>query len=196
MELGPLAFQDTEIHDPVPPTTVSVISYEVLSPTGEDRLVFDLVDSPTSYANALRRTLLVDLPSMAIDFVSIDKNTGVMPDEVLAHRLGLIPLAVDANTFNYVEAEITPDTPDDPLSTLVFGLHVVGGDGPSPDLTGVDSTWESELPPYYTGPSGVVWSSYLVWMRLNGQGHLDPIRPLHDNIEITRLNPGERIEVY
>lgn len=39
---------------------------------------------------------------MAIEKVFIANNTSVIQDEVLAHRLGLIPLKVDPRLFNYM----------------------------------------------------------------------------------------------
>lgn len=36
---------------------------------------------------------------MAIDNVHIYNNTTALPDEVLAHRLGLIPIKVDPRSF-------------------------------------------------------------------------------------------------
>ena len=56
-----------------------------------------------AFANALRRTMLTRLPSMAIDEVLILENTSVMYDEMLAHRLGLIPLTTVLEDYNLPE---------------------------------------------------------------------------------------------
>ncbi|RFA94684.1 DNA-directed RNA polymerase subunit D [Pyrobaculum aerophilum] len=47
---------------------------------------------PPSLVNSLRRVIISELPVMAIDNVVVVNNTSVMYDEMLAHRLGLIPL--------------------------------------------------------------------------------------------------------
>jgi len=56
------------------------------------RVDFKLSSVDLAFANSLRRTILAEIPTMAVDLVEVEKNTSVLPDEFLAHRLGLIPL--------------------------------------------------------------------------------------------------------
>lgn len=188
--------ESAEMAPPVPDTRIVVRSYEILAPTGEDRLVFDLIGAPAPYANALRRCLLSWTPSIAIEDVSICDNDGIMPDEILAHRIGLIPLNARPTLLEPTEGETDPDSKD-PKVTLLFGLHVIGGDGPEPNLEGVEASWEGRLPPFYTGPSGMVTSDHLVWMPFPEQiGSMPHIAALHGGVPITKLRPGQCIELY
>ena len=47
---------------------------------------------PLSFSNALRRIMISEVPTYAIEYVYIYENTSSMYDELLAHRLGLIPI--------------------------------------------------------------------------------------------------------
>ncbi|MBS7626360.1 DNA-directed RNA polymerase subunit D [Candidatus Bathyarchaeota archaeon] len=66
----------------------------------EDRLLKFRVNGITpAFANTLRRIMIAEVPTMAIDDVIIIENTSILFDEVLAHRLGLIPLVTDLDTY-------------------------------------------------------------------------------------------------
>jgi len=69
-------------------------SLDVISKDSE-KIAIKLKGVPLQYANALRRVCLNGVPVFAIDTVDIIENTSVLPDEGLAHRLGLIPLKTD-----------------------------------------------------------------------------------------------------
>ncbi|CCI41220.1 unnamed protein product [Albugo candida] len=61
----------------------------------DDFIKFELFETDASVANALRRVMIAEVPTLAIDLVTIEINTSVMTDEFLAHRLGMIPLFFD-----------------------------------------------------------------------------------------------------
>ena len=74
-------------------------SLDVITKDSE-RIALKLKGVPLQYANALRRVCLNGVPVFAIDTVDIIENTSVLPDEGLAHRLGLIPLKTDLTKYN------------------------------------------------------------------------------------------------
>ncbi|XP_042624931.1 DNA-directed RNA polymerases I and III subunit RPAC1-like isoform X2 [Cyprinus carpio] len=67
----------------------------------EDTLEFDMIGIDASIANAFRRILLAEVPTMAIEKVFIYNNTSIIQDEILAHRLGLVPIKADPRLFEY-----------------------------------------------------------------------------------------------
>lgn len=68
----------------------------------DESITFMLTSVDTSIANALRRVMMAEVPTMAIDLVEVKENTTVLHDEYIAHRLGLVPLrSENAANFNF-----------------------------------------------------------------------------------------------
>lgn len=67
------------------------MSVELLS-RDESKAQFMVEDVHFSVVNALRRAIITNVKTIAIDDVVIYNNTSTMYDEILAHRLGLIPI--------------------------------------------------------------------------------------------------------
>jgi DNA-directed RNA polymerases I and III subunit RPAC1 len=64
-----------------------------------EEIIFEIINIDASLANTFRRIMIAEVPTMAIEKVVFIDNTGVMTDEILAHRLGLIPIQVDPRVF-------------------------------------------------------------------------------------------------
>ncbi len=99
---------------------------------GLSKLVFDVIGIDAPIANALRRIMIARVPTMALDQVTIEENSSELPDEILAHRLGLVPLRAPASQFEaVVEASGGGDASKqtaafDANNSLKFTLDVLG----------------------------------------------------------------------
>ncbi|MBP5082847.1 MAG: DNA-directed RNA polymerase subunit D [Methanomicrobium sp.] len=60
---------------------------------------FVLSESIPAFANSFRRTMISDVPKLAIEDVIIYDNNSALFDEMLAHRLGLIPLKTNLSEY-------------------------------------------------------------------------------------------------
>jgi len=179
----------------------SKLRIEVTASTDEE-VEFELVGVDVSLANALRRIMIAEVPTMAIESVYIEENTGVMHDEVLAHRLGLIPLRVDPNEF---EELVDPDDATD-VNTIVFGLEVrapvneLPADAPRRKLDATDAVPDDEADRRPGGPKHTtrITTADLKWLPQGDQEAFlkdEPARPVHDDISITKLRPGQAVSL-
>ncbi|KAM3379195.1 hypothetical protein P3S68_011609 [Capsicum galapagoense] len=63
-----------------------------ISEVKPDFMKFELRDIDFSIANTLRRIMITEVPTIAVDLVEINVNSSVLNDEFISYRLGLIPL--------------------------------------------------------------------------------------------------------
>jgi len=131
---------------------------------------------------------MAEVPTVAIEKVWISANSGIVQDEILAHRVGLIPLKVDPTKLDYVAKGEDGEDEETDADTLVLHLNVFF---PHPDQ---DPT---TFPPgINVGPGGEVLSKHLQWLPIGGQEEtfLEGVRPVHEDIVIAKLRPGQSIE--
>ena len=148
----------------------------------KNNLEFDLIGVDASIANAIRRFMIAEVPTIAIEHVYVIQNTSVMHDEILSHRLGLIPLDIDPRKFNFKEN----DDPTD-LNTVVFKLSSKCSAIPGM-ASHVDPTQK------YTNSS--VYSKDLVWVPQGDQSsRFNNLKCIDNDILITKLRPGQEIEL-
>lgn len=69
----------------------------------ETNLRIVVKDADVPLMNALRRLALAEVPSMAIDEVVMIENSSILQDEMISHRLGLVPLKTDLDSYNLPE---------------------------------------------------------------------------------------------
>ncbi|KAL1952581.1 hypothetical protein VTO42DRAFT_4718 [Malbranchea cinnamomea] len=159
---------------------------------------FSLIGVDASIANAFRRILIAEVPSLAIENVYVHNNTSVLHDEVLAHRLGLIPLKGSLEGLNWLRwfrmpKEGDPDsgsTPSD-YNTIVMRLDV--------ECTKNPNAKPDEDDPTKLYHNAHVYARDLVFDPVGrqenyfkGDGIVQPVNP---DILIAKLRPGQKISV-
>jgi len=108
----------------------------------ETKCRFVLSGTDASVANALRRAMIADVPKLAIEEVTVYDNTSALFDEMVAHRLGLIPVPTDLNLLNFRE-ECVCKGEGCPNCTVLYTLSKEGpGTVYSGDLQPTDRKWD------------------------------------------------------
>lgn len=145
-------------------------------------LEFDMIGIGAAFANAFRRIMLSEVPSMAIEKVHIYNNTTIIQDEVLAHRLGLIPLKADPRLFEY---KIDPDDEGTENDTLEFDLKYKCSRKDQKE----SQVFEKNYP---------VYSGQIKWVPKGRQGQMfkeSNIGPIESNILIAKTRPGHELDL-
>ena len=86
---------------------------------------FYLTDSWPAFANTIRREMISGVPTLAIEDVRVYDNTSVLFDEMLVHRLGLIPLKTDLST-HVPKDQCSCEGAGCPTCTATYTLSVEG----------------------------------------------------------------------
>ncbi|OTA64870.1 RBP11-like subunits of RNA polymerase [Hypoxylon sp. EC38] len=159
---------------------------------------FSLIGIDASIANAFRRILIAEIPTMAIDTVFINNNTSVIQDEVFAHRLGLIPFTGGKKGLRewmgfwrkIREGEGTYATTFD-NNTIALVLKA-------------KCTHNPNAPPNSKDPKELYHNSHLYAkdLKVNLIGAQpkffsgeDAIRPCNPDILIAKLRPGQEVDM-
>jgi DNA-directed RNA polymerase subunit D len=142
--------------------------FRLLSKKG-NKVIFQLEDATPAFANALRRAIISETPSLAIDEVIIQENTSVLWDEMIAHRLAMVPLKVDTETYDALR-ELYEEGKD---TQVIFTLDEEAVERPKTVLSGHLR---------FEGVEGAVITS-----------EASSIEPVSKNIPIAKLAKGQRL---
>lgn len=184
---------------------------------------FSLIGVDASIANAFRRILLAEIPTLAIEDVYVFNNTSVIQDEVLCHRLGLIPLTGGKDGLQKMSwfkkpppkdaftMQSTSDDPEEdyPLSartpnehnTIVLTLDITCR-WKTLDQDNVDGKKLAEEGITDPAKRYVHHNVYASDLKLKLEGKQDKffsaenaIRPVNPDILIAKLRPGQTISL-
>ncbi|KXZ47870.1 hypothetical protein GPECTOR_32g483 [Gonium pectorale] len=165
----------------------------VINKLDKEVMEFDMIGVDPAIANALRRILIAEVPTMAIEHVFIVNNTSIIQDEVMAHRLGLVPLLVPPHLFDEKVAEEAPSE----KNTVVFKLDVTCKRKPDGSLEN-DKVLSSQL---VWLPAGSELPEETTCRFASGQAHLfaepdaQAPRAVHSDILLAKLRPGQTIQL-
>ena len=170
---------------------------------------FSLINIDASLANAFRRILLAEIPTLAIEYVYIEANDSLIADEVLAARLGQIPLTGPSAGLKWLE--YTPRPPQGMLGED-SGKREEERDARDDDTVvmnlNVKCTWKEGMKGKEGEPEDLyehsnIYASDLVY-EPQGRQHekivaeeegVPAIRPVHPRILIAKIRPGDEVKM-
>ncbi|MCD6367906.1 MAG: DNA-directed RNA polymerase subunit D [Candidatus Aenigmarchaeota archaeon] len=113
---------------------------------GENEITFSVDGISVEMANALRRIMISEIPIMAIEDVYFKDNNSALFDEVIAHRLGLIPLKFPPGVFEFRDTCKVCGGKGCPSCQVIFTLEK---EGPCTVYSGDLKSNNEEVKPLY-----------------------------------------------
>ena len=162
---------------------------------------FSLIGIDASVANAFRRILLAEVPTLAIEYCFVNNNTSIIQDEVLAARLGLVPLKGGKQGlleflkwFPKPEEDTTGEeqfTKAYDYNTISLSLRV--------ECTRNNNASKGETDPRKLYHNAHVYAKDIQFKPFGRQSNYfngeDVIAPTNPDILIAKLRPGQCIDV-
>ncbi|ABW98087.1 rpa5 (nucleomorph) [Hemiselmis andersenii] len=138
----------------------------------QEELIFQIKGFDFSFSNALRRILLSEISIFGIEKVFFYDNSSILNDEIIAHRLGMIPLFVSPHFIDYSVKKKTQN-----FLKIILNLRA---NHPNNFFKNI-SIYSKSLK----------WKKYGV---LKSFFKNVPVKPVFKDILIAKLNPGQKIE--
>ncbi|PHH67162.1 hypothetical protein CDD81_2931 [Ophiocordyceps australis] len=159
---------------------------------------FSLIGVDASLSNAFRRIMLAEIETLAVENVFIEDNTSVIQDEVLAHRLGLIPFdGGREGLHHFLKGYSKAKEGEDPYAHC-FDWNTVRLE------LDVTCTHKRDAAPTETDPDRLyhhanVYARDIVFVPTGRQVDYfsgpNAIRPVNPDILIAKLRPRQRISL-
>ena len=100
----------------------------------DNELVIMIEGINSTIANTIRRTIVSEVPTLAVEEVEFVKNQTALYDEILANRIGLIPIKTDLKAYSLKNESSTKATTELKLTLKTKGPKTVySGDFKSKD---------------------------------------------------------------
>ena len=149
--------------------------------------------------------MIAEIPTLAIEYVFIQNNTSIVQDEVLAARLGLVPLTGSLSGLNWLQFYKKPPTQDDDdalddretaadNNTVVLKLHV------ECEWRSAEGVKSEETDPEKLYVNSSVYAKQITFEPTGRQTSEFPepdgqVRPVNPDILLAKMRPGQVIEL-
>ncbi|CAG9865323.1 unnamed protein product [Phyllotreta striolata] len=154
----------------------------------QNEMEFDMIGIHPFLVNAFRRLILSDVPTMSIEKVYISNNTSVIQDEVLAHRLGLVPLKADPRLFDYKEDASAESNENDSLEFELKIKCTYNKEANKKDSSRAEDMYKNNN----------VYSRHIKWLPVGNQKERfkeSEVGPIDDNILLAKMRPGHELDL-